>query len=99
MPACDTSYDCCPENDYNYVIVPESGDFQLTIQLDPEDGGNAASSGAYVQFSRVTVTAVAAVDFEFIGWYTTDNLLLSEELTYDFQITANTIIIARFQAL
>lgn len=96
MPECLTSYDCCPESDFAYEVVPDTGQFLLTIVVEPEEGGTVTGDGLHDEFENVTVTATPDGGYSFVGWYDENDVLLSEDASYTFQLTSNLIITALF---
>lgn len=99
MPeGCPNEIDCCVESNFAYQVVPDTDQFELQIVIDPEEGGSAEGAGFYDQYDFVTVTATPETDFEFIGWFDENGLLLSDEEEYTFQLTNNMIVTARFGA-
>lgn len=92
-------YDCCVGAYDSYSVEPLTGDYELIIKLDPEDGGTVEGAGLFEAFSEVTATATPEIDFAFVGWYDAFNNLLSEEEEYTFVLTGNLIITARFTAI
>ena len=60
--------------------------------------GTVTGAGEYFADEIVTVTAEAAKGYEFTGWYDGEELL-SEELSYSFEIWEDTTIEARFEKI
>lgn len=88
----------CSSNTYNIYFdltpppPPTSEKFNLTVKVEPEEGGTVriGSSGAYLvsetkEFeidSSFIVEAKANEGYKFIGWYDVSNNKYSEELKY-----------------
>ena len=99
MQECTVFYDCCAGAYNGYSIEPETGEFELIINSDPEDGGTTTGAGDYEAFSEVTVVATPESGFDFVGWYDQWGNLLSSDDSFAFTLIQNTILTARFEAV
>ena len=69
----------------------------VTLKVFPEGAGATTGTGMYTIGSDVSVSASAAMGYEFIGWYQ-DDTRVSDTIDYTFTMPAsNTILTARFQ--
>ena len=69
---------------------------QYTISVSAATGGTASGGGTVNAGSSITLTATAAADHKFVGWYE-GNTLLSASSTYKFTVTRSMTIVARMQ--
>ena len=81
---------------YNYVAVFETL-YRLTIVYD-SSLGSATYSRNVIDGNIVTLTASPNNDAQFKGWYS-NSLRLSDDLTYTFTLTHDTVIEARFEPI
>jgi hypothetical protein len=80
-----------------HFSAPEQ--YQLTIQVNPTEGGTVTGSGLYKQGDDVTVTASPNTGYSFTKWVNLQGELLSEQSTYSFQMPASNLTIsAEFSA-
>lgn len=79
------------EHDFEY------GNYNLMVSVaaSPEEGGTVTGEGVYTYSSQVTVTATAALGYEFYRW-TNNGLPVSEESTYTFTILEDMNLMAQF---
>ena len=83
-----------------------SGNTTLYAQFDglytgtarAEGGGTVTGGGSYASGAKVTLTALPADGYTFLGWYGQDGAKLSDSASYSFDVTGSTTITARFGA-
>ena len=75
----------------------EYGNYNLMVSVaaSPEEGGTVTGEGVYTYSSQVTVTATAALGYEFYRW-TNNGMPVSEEPTYTFTILEDMNLMAQF---
>lgn len=78
----------------------DSGDNEYaTVTLLVEGSGTVTGAGSYLVGSQVVITANAASGSEFLGWYDSNNNRVTASYTYQFTLTSNTTLTAKFQAV
>jgi len=69
--------------------------YSVSLFSNPEVGGVVSGSGNYIENTFVTVTATANEGYTFVNW-TEDDLEVSTEPTYTYQITGDRNLVANF---
>lgn len=69
---------------------------EVTLTTEVKGSGTVTGDGECVTDVPVTLTATPESGSTFMGWYTTDDELLSEDPTYEYTPTDNATIIAKF---
>jgi hypothetical protein len=98
--------------DINYTIDSDSGVpigwtvanegedipvvYGVTVLVDPAGGGTVTGNRTYLKDDTATVTATANSEYDFVGWYDEDNVLLSENTSYSFEVTRYITLTAKF---
>jgi hypothetical protein len=72
--------------------------YNVTLAASPEAGGSVAGGGAYHRKTTVTVLATPNAGYSFVNW-TRGSAILTTSKSYTFQVTANVILTAHFQAV
>jgi len=72
--------------------------FDITIVINPENGGTVTGAGVYNYGTQCTLTATPAEGYLFQGWMR-NNTLVSDRLTYSFTANANADFVAQFYAM
>jgi len=74
--------------------------FHFSILTEPGNAGQASGPGDYYFFDEVTAIATAAQDFVFLNWTGQEGDVLSDSMTYIFNMpAANYTITANFQSV
>jgi len=72
--------------------------YDVSIVVEPAEGGVATGAGAYEEGMPATVTATANEGYAFIGWYSNGELV-STVAEHTFPVTAATELTAMFEAI
>ncbi len=67
-----------------------------SVTVKAAGSGSTTGAGTYASGALVTLTASAAKEHTFLGWYDRNGTLLSTNSTYSFTVTANVTITAQF---
>jgi uncharacterized repeat protein (TIGR02543 family) len=79
----------------NVDIIINDGDILAT--QNNASAGAATGEGAYKADTSVTLTAECKEDGKFIGWFSQEGDLLSDELVYVFDAKADITVVAKFE--
>ena len=71
--------------------------FNISVSADPAEGGIVWGGGNYVEGLPCTVNAAPNSGFGFVNWTENGNVV-STEASYTFDVTANRVLIANFEA-
>lgn len=69
--------------------------YEITLAVDPEEGGTVTGAGAHIENTPCTVVATPAVGYNFVNW-TENGVEVSNEASYTFIPTANRNLVAHF---
>ena len=94
------------ESEYSFTITSERElvanftllDYDVIVNVNPENSGTATGSGNYLHGDNVTLIATPNVGYKFVNW-TEDGEVVSEESEYSFTITNERNIVANFTLL
>ena len=67
----------------------------VTVSVNPTNGGTVTGAAAYLDGTNATLTAKANLGFAFAGW-TENGTLVSSALSYTFPVTGNRSLVATF---
>ena len=70
----------------------------ITATPNPIEGGTIQGAGTYAQFDPCTLIATPADGYAFINW-TEGDVVVSNEPTYSFDVTANRNLVANFEEI
>ena len=68
-----------------------------TVSVNLIEGGTITGGGIYLDGANITVTATANEGYQFVNWTDQENVVVSEEASYQFTITKNYSLIANFE--
>ncbi|MCQ2424517.1 MAG: hypothetical protein MJ070_00075 [Lachnospiraceae bacterium] len=87
----------CPMNDEIRKDISSTAEL-CTVSLAVNDPrkGTVTGDGQYPEGNTVSVTAVPNDGSLFLNWTDTDGKVVSDELTYRFELTADTVLQANF---
>lgn len=71
--------------------------YSVVIEIMNDEYGEASGEGTYKADTSVTLTAVCKEDGKFIGWFSQEGDLLSDELVYVFDVKADITVVAKFE--
>ena len=95
MTICDpidgTAYDTYTSE----TVYPASASYDVRVSAG--EGGSVSGGGSFVVGSTATVTAEAAEDYTFAGWYDAAGKKVSDSAVYTFTVTASVSLTARFE--
>ncbi len=78
-------------------IKYKANEYKLTLKDIDENIGYVYGGGSYYAYdNRATLTAKPNIGYDFIGWYS-DDLLLSENRTYSFELNENLDVYGKFE--
>ena len=83
------------ENKYLYAKFYY--DDYVYVSVGASNGGEVIGNGRYIAGNTATVIAIAEENNTFIGWYNND-VLVSEDTTYQFKTIENIMLMAKFQS-
>ncbi len=81
------------------LLIAASGcasTYEVTVDVEPEEGGEIAGEGVYQEGGLVTVEAAPEEGYEFVGWLK-DADEISSEQTYTFEIDGDIELRAEFK--
>ncbi len=74
--------------------------FELSLEANPEEGGEVSGAGEYEAGETVEVTAVAADGWWFVNWTDIDGEEVSDETVYSFEMPeADLTLVANFEPM
>src|SRR6185312_6037480 len=80
----------------NALVSPGSvAAHNITISLNPVNGGTVTGAAAYLDGTNATLTAKAKLGFAFAGW-TENGTLVSSASPYSFPVTGDRSLVANF---
>jgi hypothetical protein len=79
----------------NFVANFEVQTFDVQVSIDPMDAATVTGEGNYNYGDEVTLTLTRNEDYRFVNW-TEDGEVVSEEMTYIFNITSDRNLVANF---
>ncbi len=89
-----------PGDDIGITAVFETGQYDLVVNVFPEDGGTATGAGTYLFTEQITAEATAADGYLFTNWTNRQGDVLSTEASFTFSMPGNNYeIIANFELL
>jgi hypothetical protein len=68
----------------------------VIVTATAQGSGTVTGGGSYASGKVVTLTAEAASDSKFLGWYDRNGTLLGTDPSYSWTVSANTTVYARF---
>lgn len=80
------------------VFAHWTSGYTITVKPSPTLGGSVTGGGAYTQGQSVTLKAVAASGYRFIGWME-NGRQISSGTTYTFTATENRTLSAQFERI
>ena len=92
------------EANYNFTVtgsrsltaIFEALTFEVKAAIDPMEAGSIIGEGTYSYGEEVVLTINRNEDYAFVNW-TEDGEVVSEEMTYSFNITSNRNLVAHFE--
>ncbi len=69
--------------------------YEVSVEVQPEEGGTAAGTGIYDYGTTVTVSAIPNEHFEFVNW-TEDGVMVSNLAEYTFTLNRSRHLVANF---
>ncbi|MCR5013162.1 MAG: hypothetical protein K6A28_00125, partial [Bacteroidales bacterium] len=69
--------------------------YNVTVSIDPAEGGSVTGDGAYAYGSTATLTAQAAAGYDFVNW-TENGEVVSTDATLSFMVTEDKSFTAHF---
>ena len=82
----------------NRVLVANfvQNTYEITVTVNPEQGGTIEGAGTYTQGETCTLTATANEGYAFVNW-TENGEVVSTEATFNFEVTADREFVAVFE--
>lgn len=71
-------------------------DYVITVEIDPENGGDVTGTGAYNEGDECVLNAIPKPDYDFVGW-SKGNITVSTDEEYSFTVTETATYMAHFQ--
>ncbi len=78
------------------LVVGCTAEHQVSLEANPEEGGNVEGAGTYEQNTAVTVQAEPFEGYVFAGWEEAGEIV-SNEKSYQFEIEADKTLVALFE--
>lgn len=91
-----TTQNCCSADPWGNPIEPDEDTFIVDVTIDPEDSGTVTGDGAHDKLSTVTLEATPESGFEFVAWQDANGFALSELNPWNFTVTQNMSVVAKF---
>ena len=76
----------------NFAAIPT---YTVVVVANPVNGGYVTGGGTYMEGQSCTVMAMAYNEYVFLNW-TENGVVVSEESSYTFSVTANHELVANF---
>ncbi|MDP4277316.1 MAG: chitobiase/beta-hexosaminidase C-terminal domain-containing protein [Bacteroidota bacterium] len=92
----NTNYSFIIDSDTTLTATFTTKPYYITVQATP--GGTVNGNGTYSEGSSVSVTAIPASGYKFVGWYSESNLK-STNPNYTFTATSDLSLTAKFQSI
>ncbi len=82
----------------NLLFVAKEPFFNVSVSVNPPEGGTVTGAGTYTQGQTCIVTATANENegYEFVNW-TENDVMVSSDTTYTFTVTGTRNLTANFQ--
>ncbi len=80
----------------NFELIPPS--YGIEISALPGEGGTVTGGGTFEQGANITVTAAANEGYRFLNW-TEDDVEVSTDADYTFEVTAERTLVANFEEI
>ena len=92
------------DNPYTFNVIKsdtlvakfEIKSFTVNLSADPSTGGTVSGDGTYNCGDTITITATPNDCWAFTGWWTQDNILVSEDNPYTLVVTEDITLVAHF---
>ena len=94
----DTIYSFVVLSDRHFIAEFVLKEFEVSVSVNPEEGGTVAGGGIYKYGDEVSVAANPNDGYIFLNWTENDSVL-SEDADYTFIITSDRNIIANFEKI
>ena len=94
----ESEYSFVITNDRELVANFELSDYDVNVNVSPENAGATTGAGNYTHGDDVTVNATPNSGYKFVNW-TEDGNVVSEESEYSFTITSDRNLVANFELL
>lgn len=92
----NTSYSFVVSADRNLTAVFQPAVYEITVAATPEQAGTVTGGGSFEYGSQATAEAEPQEGWDFVHWKENDQVL-SEDLSYTFQVEADRSLTAVFQ--
>ena len=89
----NASYSFTVTEDGSYVANFSLNSYEVTVVADPAEGGSVTGAGTYQYGAMATVSVTLNNEYIFENW-TLNGTVVSEELTYTFEVTGNSHLVA-----
>lgn len=87
------------ERDASMLPVTAARAHKVTISLQSTTGGTVSGGGDYITGTTATLTATANSGYRFIGWYDTQDNLVSNAESFTFTVTDGLTLQAKFKKI
>ena len=91
----DAMYTFTVTENANLIAHFSLAHYNITVSVDPEDGGTATGGGSFTYGETCTLTATPTTGYSFINW-TKDGTTVSSNATYSFSVTDDGDYVAHF---
>ena len=88
------TFDVYQSGDYvaNFTLLPT---YTITATVNPEEAGTVTGAGNYLEGAECTLEVTPNVGYTFVNW-TLDDVEVSAELSFTFNVTADAEYVANF---
>ena len=92
----EPDYQFVVESDRDLVAVFVHDEYQIEVEVAPENGGTVVGAGTYEAGSLCTLEATENAGYYFVYWVE-DGTVVGEELTLSFTVDADRYLVAYFE--
>jgi hypothetical protein len=95
----DNNYEFNIEKDENLVARFKKKKFNLEIENNNKNMGLVKGEGEYLIKEKAILSATPNANHKFIGWFNTNDELISDQEIFQLSINTNTKVIAKFEPI
>ena len=92
----NTTYSFSVTRDANIVAQYTANNYTITTNVTPSGGGSVSGGGTYVYGTSITLQAIPATGYYFVGWRI-NNTIVSTSATYVWTVSGNVTVTGVFE--